>query len=100
MWLDDDFLLFHIFDLHLPAHVAAFSTDAKMCLIIGAIFCLYWYFITYKQELKMLKHCEQVNSSMLSIIVMGAAMKYYLGHATFKNRFQTSLMLSTIVTGF
>lgn len=46
---------FSYFDLHLPAHVAAFSTDAKMCLIIGAIFCLYWYFITYKRELKNVK---------------------------------------------
>lgn len=45
----------------------------------------------------MLKHCKQVNSSMLSIIIMGAAMKYYLGHATFKNRFQTSLMLYEII---
>lgn len=45
----------------------------------------------------MLKHCKQVNGSMLSIIVMGAAMKYYLGHATFKNRFQTSLMLYEII---
>lgn len=34
---------------------------------------------------------------MLSIIVMGAAMKYYLGHATFKNRFQTPLMLYEII---
>lgn len=33
---------------------------------------------------------------MLSIIVMGAAMEYYLGHTTFKNRFQTSLMLYEI----
>lgn len=34
---------------------------------------------------------------MLSIIVMGAAMEYYLGHATFKNRFQTSPMLYEII---
>lgn len=34
---------------------------------------------------------------MLSIIVMGAAMEYYLGHTTFKNRFQTSLMLYEII---
>jgi len=34
---------------------------------------------------------------MLSIIVMGAAMKYYLGHTTFKNRFPTSLMLYEII---
>lgn len=46
---------FSYFDLHLPAHVAAFSTDAKMCLIIGAIFCLYWYFITYNKSLKNVK---------------------------------------------
>lgn len=34
---------------------------------------------------------------MLSIIVMGAAMEYYLGRTTFKNRFQTSLMLYEII---
>lgn len=34
---------------------------------------------------------------MLSIIIMGAAMEYYLGHTMFKNRFQTSLMLYDII---